>query len=463
MKKDNSYFKWGITAFLVIIASLLAYYALFHMSNVLDTLRKYLVILMPVIDGIILAYLLTPLQNIIERKFTIPLFRVLHKEKNKKGIRSFSVLITLAFFALLVYGFFAMVIPQVGKSIGTIIEQSSTYQETITTWVNDILEKNPDIKPFALNLYNQYSSYIENVLNNKVLPQLNNMIMSISMGAISFVKQSFNIIIGFIISIYLLSGKDQMAAQAKKIAYAFFPVDTANRYISNVRFSSKTFGGFFVGKIVDSIIIGLICFVGTSAMQTPFGLLISVIIGVTNIIPFFGPFLGAIPSLLLIVLVDPLKALYFLIFVLVLQQVDGNVIGPKILGNSTGLSSFWVIFAITFFGGVWGVVGMIVGVPIFAVVFAFIKSVVENRLVLRDLPPTTSKYLKLLYIDADSLKMVNYTEPEKKAFENITSILVRNQNKIKLFEYMKKNNSADGLNQMQNENNKEASDKEEQE
>ena len=199
------------------------------------------------------------------------------------------------------------------------------------------------------------------------------------------------------------------------------------------------------------------------SLLSPFGLLISVIIGVTNIIPFFGPFLGAIPSLLLIVLVDPLKALYFLIFVLVLQQVDGNVIGPKILGNSTGLSSFWVIFAITFFGGVWGVVGMIVGVPIFAVVFAFIKSVVENRLVLRDLPPTTSKYLKLLYIDADSLKMVNYTEPEKKAFENITSILVRNQNKIKLFEYMKKNNSADGLNQMQNENNKEASDKEEQE
>ena len=169
----------------------------------------------------------------------------------------------------------------------------------------------------------------------------------------------------------------------------------------------------------------------TSILGTPFCVLISVIIGVTNIIPFFGPFLGAIPSTLLILFINPLQALYFVIFVIVLQQVDGNIIGPKILGSSTGLSSFWVIFSITLFGGIWGIMGMIIGVPIFAILFAFMKSLIETRLSARKLSPDTKKYLRLLYIDTDSSKYVEFPENAKKPFADITRISVKGHERQK--------------------------------
>ena len=272
-------------------------------------------------------------------------------------------------------------------------------------------------------------------INSKLMPQLNSLIMTISMSIVSILKEFWNLIIGFIISVYILSSKEIFAAQAKKIAYAFLSTETANRLISNVRFANKTFGGFFVGKIMDSIIIGLICFIGTSLLGTPFCVLISVIIGVTNIIPFFGPFLGAIPSILLILFINPLQAFYFLIFVIILQQVDGNIIGPKILGSSTGLSSFWVIFAITLFGGIWGIFGMIVGVPIFAVLFAFMKSLIELKLENKKIPSETMKYLRLLYIDTDTHELVGFSEDAKKPFEKIDKILIKNKglNKPQLF------------------------------
>ena len=179
----------------------------------------------------------------------------------------------------------------------------------------------------------------------------------------------------------------------KKIVYALFETDAANAIISDVRFTHRTFSGFMVGKVIDSIIIGIICFFGISMMDIPYAILISVIVGITNIIPFFGPYLGAIPSALLILMVNPLQCLYFIIFILVLQQFDGNVLGPKILGNSTGLSSFWVIFSITLFGGLFGILGMIAGVPIFAVIYAGIKAFINQMLLQKKLPTDTSEYL----------------------------------------------------------------------
>jgi predicted PurR-regulated permease PerM len=229
-------------------------------------------------------------------------------------------------------------------------------------------------------------------------------------------------------------------------------VDRANRCISNVRFASKTFGGFFVGKILDSFIIGIICFIGTSIIGTPFNVLISVIIGVTNIIPFFGPFLGAIPSLLLILLINPVQALYFLIFVIILQQIDGNIIGPKILGSSTGLSSFWVIFAITLFGGLWGILGMIVGVPIFAVLFAFIKTLVETRLSTKDLPPETAKYLRLIYIDVNSKDFVEFKADAKKPNLQASQFVIKSMEKLKLKKAGNNPNDADAADEIKKDN-----------
>ena len=272
---------------------------------------------------------------------------------------------------------------------------------------------------------------------------MNNVIMTISMSVYSILRQFWNFIIGFIISIYLIASKELYAAQAKKIVYAFLPLETANRLISNVRFAHKTFGGFFVGKILDSIIIGIICFVIINFLNMPFSVLISVIIGVTNIIPFFGPFLGAIPSILLILFIDPMQALYFLIFVIILQQVDGNIIGPKILGSSTGLSSFWVIFSITLFGGMFGIFGMIIGVPVFAVIFAFFKSLVEFRLTNRNLHPETNKYLRLLYIDAESKEFIDFPKNAKKPLGHITKILIKNQTHNKHFQDKKINDKKE--------------------
>lgn len=304
---------------------------------------------------------------------------------------------------------------------------------------------NPEFEKSVIEFINQSSMDLTTFINTTVLPQLNsvnnltkmlsqlsnvvNVITSVSMSVYSIFKAVWNLLIGFIISIYLLASKELFAAQAKKIIYAICSVESANRFISNVRFAHKTFGGFFVGKILDSIIIGIICFVITSILGMPFCVLISVIIGVTNIIPFFGPFLGAIPSILLILFVDPLKAVYFAIFVIILQQVDGNIIGPKILGSSTGLSSFWVIFSITFFGGIWGILGMIVGVPIFAILFAFMKSLIETRLSARNLSPETKKYLRLLYIDTGSKEYVEFPVNVKKPFPEITKILVKGHEK----------------------------------
>lgn len=397
-------------------------------------------ILMPIIDGMILGYLMTPIVNTIERKIVKPIFKKFNINHKKSHIRLISIVITLLIVLAALFAFLSIVIPQIGNSINTIIEQFPNYLDTLSEWISNLLEDNPILTEWigdssvlgknVSELINSYFTNFETFINSKLIPQLNSLIMtiiSISTSVYSIFMKFWNLIIGFIISIYILSGKEMFAAQAKKTAYAFLSTETANRLISNMRFANKTFGGFFVGKILDSIIIGLICFIGTSLIGTPFCVLISVIIGVTNIIPFFGPFLGAIPSILLILFIDPLQALYFLIFVIILQQVDGNIIGPKILGNSTGLSSFWVIFAITLFGGIWGIIGMIVGVPIFAVIFAFMKSLIELKLANKKMPPETSKYLRLLYIDTNTNKFIDFSEDAKKPFEKIDKILVKNK------------------------------------
>jgi predicted PurR-regulated permease PerM len=430
-ENNNNFFKWGITAFLVVLGGIVSCYVIFHLDNFTSSFDKIIEILMPVIDGAVLAYMLSPLVNGIEQRAIKRLF-INVKIKNKKSKeRLLSILITMALVVGLIYGFFSFVIPQIYNSIRTIIEQFPSYVNTVTYWIENLLEDNPEIETYVMDLINKSSIDFEQFINSKVLPQLNNVIVVVSMSVYSVLKQVWNFVIGFIISIYLLSSKELFAAQAKKITYAFMPVDRANRCISNVRFASKTFGGFFVGKILDSCIIGLICYVVTGIIGTPFNVLISVIIGVTNIIPFFGPFLGAIPSLLLILLIDPMQALYFLIFVIILQQVDGNIIGPKILGNSTGLSSFWVIFSITLFGGLWGIFGMIVGVPIFAVLFAFMKTLVETKLSTKDLSPSTAKYLKLIYIDVDTGEYVDFVNNERKNDFQISQFLIKSQEILK--------------------------------
>ena len=267
--------------------------------------------------------------------------------------------------------------------------------------MNQVLNDNPEFGGYVSKTLDKFSEQLEEWLNH-IIPGTATLIKTVSISFINVLDVLWDFVIGFIISIYVLASKEHFAGQAKKLVYALFEKETANKVISNFRFTHRTFIGFLSGKLVDSLIIGVLCFIGTSLMKTPYAMLISLIIGVTNIIPFFGPFLGAIPSAILIFVVDPmhpLNCVYFALFVLALQQFDGNILGPKILGSSTGLTGFWVIFSITLFGGLFGVIGMIVGVPIFAIFYAAVRAVVSAMLENKDMPTNTVQYENVDYID----------------------------------------------------------------
>lgn len=405
-KLNNKYVRWGLTAFVVIAASIMFYYFMFQGSNIVSGLSTLTDILMPVVFGLATAYLMTPILNSIEKKVLIPLCdkcRIKPTKKRASTIRGVSILITAFLVIAMIYLLFFMLISQLVPSIQNIVANFDVYIDNTQKWVNKTLEDNPDLGNYILRGIDQYSGQLDELLSQ--LPSnIMLWIRTVSTTASNILSVLWNFIIGFIISIYVMASKEKFAAQSKKIAYALFERDTANFAIRTFRFTHRTFIGFLGGKILDSLIIGILCFIGTSLLKTPYAALVSVIIGVTNIIPFFGPYLGAIPSAILVLIVDPvhpLNCVYFVIFILVLQQFDGNILGPAILGNSTGLTGFWVIFAITFFGGLYGILGMIVGVPIFAVIYAGIKTLINSMLTKKQLPTATELYEKLEYVDAD--------------------------------------------------------------
>lgn len=401
---DKKHISLGITSFLVVASSICFYYLLFHGDRFLGKINAILVIASPVIYGIILAYLLTPIVNTIEKKLLSPLFTKSSEMNStkKKWMRFLSVLMTVIIVILFIYGFFSILIPNVISSVKSISFAFPIYVNNLMHFADKYFEANPDIEALFNQLVSTYSVEIDKYLNNTIIPQMESLLKTVSLSLISVLKAMWNLIIGLIISIYVLCSKEIFAGQSKKIIYAIFSTKTANSLIKDFRFISDTFIGFISGKIVDSIIIGIICFIGTSLLKIPYALLVSVIVGITNIIPFFGPYLGAIPSAILILMINPIKCITFIIFILILQQVDGNVIGPKILGQSTGLSGFWVIFSITIFGGLFGFLGMIIGVPFFAVVYAMTRRIIDRMLKKRDLPISTSEYMDLDHIDENN-------------------------------------------------------------
>lgn len=408
-KSSNKFFRWGLTAFLVIAASICFYYIIFHGSKLRTALGSVTSILMPIVFGLIIAYLLTPILNFFEFRIIRPLFdkcRIKNSPRRNSLSRGLSILITVCLFFTLIYVLIAMLISEIVPSVVNITNNFDSYINNFTFWLNKQLENNPEMRDYVVRTITRYSTELETFLNDTLLEKSSEVIKMVSLSVIGTVKVLWNLILGIIISVYVMANKEKFTGQAKKIVYAFFSRNTANIIINNFHFTHRTFSGFISGKVLDSIIIGCLCFVGTTIMKTPYAPLISVIIGVTNIIPFFGPYLGAIPSIILLFLVDPMHpfgCVYFAIFILALQQLDGNFIGPKILGNSTGLTSFWVIFSITFFGGLMGVFGMVVGVPLFAVLYAAIKSFVNACLQKKKLPCETEKYINVCSVDEKGL------------------------------------------------------------
>lgn len=430
---NNRYVRWGVTAFCVIAASICFYYLMFHGGNIKIGLKKLSDILMPVMVGMVLAYVLNPILNQIEYRIIRPLLEHIsfkNTAKRNSIARGISILITNLLCFAVIYALVAMVVSQVVPSVKNLISYFDIYISNVTAVVDRLVSDNPEIGSFVSKRVYDYLGQVETWLNNTsdTFAATGEVLKTVSLSVINVIGIIWNWVIGFIISIYLLASKEKFAGQAKKIVYALFDRETANTIIRNFRFTHKTFIGFISGKVLDSVIIGLLCFIGTTLLQTPYAALVSVIIGITNVIPFFGPALGAVPCTLLIFLVDPmnpLNAVYFVIFILVLQQFDGNILGPKILGNSTGLTSFWVIFAITLFGGAFGIPGMIVGVPIFAVIYAAAKSLVNTALVKKNMPRDTSAYLTVGSVDEEGFH--EYVPDFKKNIEE--QKIVRTQKK----------------------------------
>ena len=402
MKNDKyrTYIYWGGTALAVLLLLVAAVFVVIRWSLVAALGAKIAHILAPVIYGAVFAYLLNPVYNRVQAAVMKLTKDIIPDEKGRKRLGGFlGTLASMCLLVAVVVGLISMLIPQLISSIRGVMETLPSSINNLEIWLEKILADNPDLEQQVMQHYGAAADYLQNWLTNVVVPNIYRIIGSVSSGVVLVVRAVFDILIGLIVMVYLLNMKEKLLAQAKMIIYGVFPLKIANKVIEEGRYVHQVFGGFIIGKLLDSLIIGLICFVLLGFANMPYVLLVSVIVGVTNVIPFFGPFIGAIPSAFLILLSDPMKCLYFLIFVLLLQQFDGNILGPKILGDSTGLSSFWVLFSILLFGGLMGFVGMIIGVPTFAVMYRLVTEFTTWRLGKKALSGNLNEYDRLNYID----------------------------------------------------------------
>lgn len=332
VKFSNKYIKCGITAFFVIAASICFYYLVFHISSLIKNIQAVLHVFSPVIIGLILAYLMAPILNFIEKKILNPLFEKLKLNKNgkhNKAIRGLGITFTFLLVFVIIYLLIAMLVSQIVPSIRNIITNFDSYLSNFYDWLNNLLDNNEDVKNTVMPIIEKTSEELENWLNDtkSLMEKSGEILKTVSLGVVGFFKTTWNVLLGLIISVYFLASKEIFSAQSKKVIYSLFERHTANKLLRAFRFTNKTFIGFFGGKIVDSIIIGLLCFIGTTLLGTPYAALVSVVVGVTNIIPVFGPYLGAVPSAVLILVADimhPLNCVYFVIFILVLQQEIGR-------------------------------------------------------------------------------------------------------------------------------------------
>ena len=402
---DKKYFYWGATAFCVIAACIVFYTAVAYLPRLGKALGALGRILSPFIWGLVITYLLTPLYKTLYKNVFMPLTVNLSGKKktgSPKLARALSVLVSIVVFLAVITALVYLIIPQLYASIETIVNNSSTYVSYITKiseWVQGMLTNYPELQNFATDKLEEINTNLFGWVRDTILPGLGSFVTNLTAGVYYFVRAVYNIVIGVIVSVYLLSNRESAAAHAKRLSYCVLGVEHAEKLRDAIRFTDKTFMGFINGKLLDSAIIGLICYIVCAILKMPYTLLVSVIIGVTNIIPFFGPLIGAIPSAFIILLVDPLKCLIFVIFIVVLQQIDGNIIGPKILGSSIGINGFWVMFSIIVGAGLFGFWGMLLGVPVFVVIYTLLNDLIIRKLKRSDLPSELRDYEDLDHID----------------------------------------------------------------
>ena len=419
-KKENlkKYIVIALVTFVTFCCCILFFFFIYRYNGFTAYWQKIMGILQPIIMGFIVAYLLNPVMVFLEGHLLKYLRqRRIDEKKAKRMARSLGTIGSILFLLLVIFLLLYMMIPELIRSIQNMTVNLPAEFKEFEQWMESVFNEESQLtewlKALGIDL-TEIGDYMETLLQKQILPQVKTYLSyraSITTGVISALKMLFNFVIGLVIAVYLLIGKETFVGQGKKIVYAVLPSKYGNVVIHTMRITNQMFGGFVSGKILDSVIIGVICYVGLMILGMPYSLLVAVIVGVTNVIPFFGPFIGAVPSFILIALAEPVKGLYFLIFVLALQQVDGNIIGPKILGDSTGLSSFWVVFAILVGGGLFGFMGMLLGVPTFAVIYYLIREAVAYILRRRSLPEETRDYIRMRNVDIETGKL-RYEEKE---------------------------------------------------
>ena len=379
--ENTKYVKLGITGAAVLAFGFAILYILYQSKNIAAGIEMVFNILKPFLYGALIAYLLAPMCNRMDDRFLKWFPKA--TEKQKKGLKFLSIAIAIICALTVVILLIILILPQVWDSAVKIIRILPARLSYCNRMIDKVLQDQPELQSYFNHFASQIESGLNDILsaNSSMMQTIQGIINNITVQLLEVLSVFKNMFLGFLIAVYLLASRKLFGAQAKLLLYGIFPNKWAEIIEEEIRYTDKMFNGFFVGKIIDSAIIGLICFAGTTILGFDSAAFISVVIGVTNIIPFFGPFIGAIPCALLLLLGrHPWDALYFLIFIVILQQVDGNIIGPKILGNTTGVSSFWVLFSILLFGGLWGIVGMVIAVPLFGVIYDIIRKLISRGL-----------------------------------------------------------------------------------
>ena len=414
---DKKYLYWGLTAFCVAAALILFYFAVRNLSVFGAAVTKLVGILAPFIWGLVISYLIAPMMNVFEKNLFLPLARRLTRRSKKsdgtKLARGLSVLLAEIVLIIILVSLVYLILPQLLSSIQTLVQNSGTYAANLSNWADNLLRDYPEIEQYVSDALGDFNANVGNWLETKFVPQLGSFVSSVTTGVYGVARAVYNLVIGIIVSVYLLSGKEGYIAASKRLNYTIFSVEAADRIRAALSFLDRTFMSFLSGKLLDSLIIGIICYIVCAILRMPYALLVSVIVGITNIIPFFGPFIGAVPSAIIILMVDPAKCLIFIIFVILLQQVDGNIIGPRILGNSTGITGFWVMFSIILGGGLFGFWGLLLGVPVFVAIYTLLNSLIVKKLKRSDLPTEVAAYRDIDYIDPATLQVVKKADARR--------------------------------------------------
>ena len=373
--------------FIMSIVIMLLIFLLMNVNTVFQFIANLFTILLPIIIGWVLTFIMSPLYNLTEAKLN---------DKNDERISKFSKVIATSVCVMVVLvftiGIIFLFVPQLYGSITRFLNRFGGYIANIQGTVENLQENTNN--NVTNGLLAQLETFLSNISGNASNIDYSAIASSVFKGfAVSF-RAVINFFIGIIVMIYSLNIKEELISGVKKALFALVRKDFAQKILMESKYTKKVFEGFFIGKALDSLIIGVICYICCAIMRMPYTPLIAVIVGITNIIPFFGPFIGAIPSFALILLEEPfsLKPYVFIVFILILQQIDGNIIGPKILGDKTGVGSFWVLFSIILFGGLFGFVGMIIAVPLWAVITRIFEQFITAKLKQKHYPVNATEY-----------------------------------------------------------------------